>query len=70
MMVYNIFFTSWPVLTFGVLDQDLPVASLLECPRVYKSLTGNRILSFREFLLWSLTGCYQVCSRRLNSLCD
>jgi phospholipid-translocating ATPase len=70
MMVYNIFFTSWPVLTFGVLEQvcallcvlcqDLDEASLIDNPAVYQSITRNRALSLREFLLWSLTGVFQV----------
>lgn len=59
MMVYNIFFTSWPVLTFGVLEQELSKAELLDNPHVYHSQTRNRTMSFREFLLWTITGVYQ-----------
>eukprot|EP00048_Salpingoeca_helianthica_P015043 m.224745 g.224745 ORF g.224745 m.224745 type:complete len:1261 (-) comp16540_c0_seq1:52-3834(-) len=59
MMVYNIFFTSWPVLTFGVLEQELSDQELMDHPQVYYAKTRNRTLSFREFLIWTLTGCYQ-----------
>ena len=59
MLAFNLFFTSWPVLIFGLVDQDLPADALMECPKIYKSLLGNRSLSMYEFVRCSLGGFYQ-----------
>jgi hypothetical protein len=39
--------------------QELSDTELIDHPHVYRAKTRNRTLSFREFLIWTLTGCYQ-----------
>ncbi|KAK0153594.1 putative phospholipid-transporting ATPase IF [Merluccius polli] len=47
--LYNIFFTSLPILVYSLFEQ-------LTKPALYRDISGNSLLSFRTFLYWTLLG--------------
>jgi phospholipid-translocating ATPase len=59
MMLYNVVFTSAPILVFGIFEQEIPYDKLLDYSRVYRSRVGTSTLSWREFVVWSLAGLVQ-----------
>ncbi|KAJ3106897.1 hypothetical protein HDU97_005384 [Phlyctochytrium planicorne] len=52
--LYNIFFSSLPVITIGVFEKDLNKSTLLGVPELYRYGQYNRGLNIRIFLLWML----------------
>ncbi|XP_057301942.1 phospholipid-transporting ATPase IF-like isoform X1 [Hydractinia symbiolongicarpus] len=55
---YNIFFTSMPVLLYGVFEQDLKADSLMASPILYKDMAKNKLLSWKEFAYWMIAGIW------------
>jgi hypothetical protein len=58
MSSFNIFFTNFPVLALGVLDQDVRPQSCLECPELYKETQMNSQFTSRRRLFWFVNGIY------------
>ena len=56
--MFNITWTSLPIFLFGLLEQNIPAAVLLNNPQLYKRNTKNNRMAFREFLLWFLYGLW------------
>lgn len=56
MMCYNVIFTSLPVLMYGLLEQNYSAKILLRSPQLYLLNRRNNLLSFRQFVIWFLTG--------------
>jgi magnesium-transporting ATPase (P-type) len=54
--VYNLFFTSLPILAFGVLDQDFSADQLQREMHRYKRFAGNAMMSWGQFFKWNLLG--------------
>ena len=50
--------TSLPIFLFGLLEQNIPAAVLLNNPQLYRNNTRNNRMSFGEFLLWFLQGLW------------
>lgn len=53
---YNIFFTSWPILIFGLLEQNFTSRQLLENLHLYRDITNNARMSWFQFFKWTLLG--------------
>ncbi|KAG5624394.1 hypothetical protein H5410_009612 [Solanum commersonii] len=56
MSLYNVFFTSLPVIALGVFDQDVSAHLCLEFPKLYEEGTKNILFSWRRILGWMLNG--------------
>lgn len=54
--MYNITFTSLPVIIYGIFDQNLPAHLLMERPHLYKNNARNAALSPLQFLKWTFFG--------------
>ncbi|XP_032795610.1 phospholipid-transporting ATPase IF-like isoform X1 [Daphnia magna] len=55
---YNIFFTSWPILIFGLLEQNFTSRQLLENLHLYRDITNNARMSWFQFFKWTLLGLW------------
>ncbi|RAL46890.1 hypothetical protein DM860_005169 [Cuscuta australis] len=56
MSLYNVFFTSLPVIAIGVFDQDLSDQLCLQHPMVYKEGSQNMLFKWYRILGWMLNG--------------
>ena len=53
---YNIFFTSWPILLFGLFEQNFSSRQLLENLHLYHDITNNARMSWLQFFKWTAIG--------------
>ncbi|XP_078420082.1 putative phospholipid-transporting ATPase IF isoform X2 [Cetorhinus maximus] len=54
--LYNICFTSLPILMYSLFEQDVR-PHILQCkPALYKEISRNEALSLKKFLYWTLLG--------------
>lgn len=62
LMLFNIFFTSMPVVTLGVLDQDVSSEESIERPELYRNGIGDhRLRDCLNFGWFMLLGIFQSC---------
>ncbi|XP_048844715.1 phospholipid-transporting ATPase IF isoform X3 [Brienomyrus brachyistius] len=54
--LYNICFTSLPVLVYSLFEQLVHPHVLQNKPALYRDISKNSLLSFRTFLYWTLLG--------------
>ncbi|XP_040573208.1 probable phospholipid-transporting ATPase IM isoform X4 [Lepeophtheirus salmonis] len=59
--VYNLFYTSQPVLALGVFDQDVSDASSLKYPKLYTPGLNSTLFNKREFFKSALHGFLTSC---------
>lgn len=52
--MFNTLFTSLPVISLGVLDQDLSPTSLIAVPELYNIGQKNRQFHFRALIMWQV----------------
>ncbi|KAK1361934.1 Phospholipid-transporting ATPase [Heracleum sosnowskyi] len=57
--LYNVLFTSIPVITLGVFDQDVSARLCLKFPLLYQEGVQNRLFTWRRIIGWMLNG---ICS--------
>ncbi|XP_066929021.1 phospholipid-transporting ATPase IF-like isoform X2 [Clytia hemisphaerica] len=55
---YNIFFSSLPILFYGIFEKDLKMKTLHENPVLYKDIAKNERLSWKSFAIWFLYGIW------------
>lgn len=71
--LYNVFFTSLPVIALGVFDQDVSARFCLKFPLLYQEGVQNVLFRWRRIIGWMLNGvCSAViifffCTRALES---
>ncbi|OAD56072.1 putative phospholipid-transporting ATPase IF, partial [Eufriesea mexicana] len=53
LMLFNVLFTSLPILTYGLFEQNYTADELLNKPYLYKLHRHNYLLSRWQFLLWT-----------------
>ena len=58
MSSFNIFFTNFPVLALGILDQDVKPQSSMEVPELYRETQANSQFTSRRRLTWFAYGVY------------
>ncbi|KAG0484215.1 hypothetical protein HPP92_008294 [Vanilla planifolia] len=54
--LYNVFFTSLPVIALGVFDQDVSARFCLKFPMLYQEGVQNLLFSWRRVLAWMFNG--------------
>ncbi|KAF4356833.1 putative phospholipid-transporting ATPase 9 [Cannabis sativa] len=54
--LYNVFFSSLPVVALGVFDQDVSARFCLKFPLLYQEGVQNVLFSWRRILTWILNG--------------
>lgn len=54
--LYNVFFSSLPVIAMGVFDQDVSARFCLKFPLLYQEGVQNILFSWRRILSWMLNG--------------
>ncbi|XP_029472606.1 probable phospholipid-transporting ATPase IF isoform X2 [Rhinatrema bivittatum] len=54
--LYNICFTSLPVLMFSLFEQHVHPHALQSKPGLYRDISKNALLGFKPFLYWTLLG--------------
>ena len=59
-MLFNITWTSLPIFVFGLLEQNIKSKHLLNNPGLYRRISKNYLMKFREFLLWFLYGLWHA----------
>ncbi|XP_073710330.1 phospholipid-transporting ATPase 11C isoform X2 [Misgurnus anguillicaudatus] len=57
--MYNICFTSMPILAFSLLEQHIAMEILLENAALYREIAKNAMLRWRPFLYWTVLGIFQ-----------
>ncbi|KAL3018181.1 hypothetical protein AAZX31_05G014900 [Glycine max] len=56
MSLYNVFFTSLPVIALGVFDQDVSSKLCLKFPLLYQEGVQNILFSWKRIIGWALNG--------------
>ncbi|KAH6802141.1 ATPase E1-E2 type family protein / haloacid dehalogenase-like hydrolase family protein [Perilla frutescens var. frutescens] len=70
--LYNVFFTSLPVIAMGVFDQDVSARLCLKFPLLYQEGVQNALFSWLRIIGWMMNGVssaaivYYFCVRSLN----
>lgn len=59
--VYNLFYTSLPVLAVGIFDQDVNDKNSLAYPKLYAPGLQNLLFNKKEFCWSALHGFYASC---------
>lgn len=59
--VYNLFYTSLPVLAVGIFDQDVNDKNSLMYPKLYAPGLQNLLFNKKEFCWSALHGFYASC---------
>uniref|UniRef100_A0A8C1T573 Phospholipid-transporting ATPase n=1 Tax=Cyprinus carpio TaxID=7962 RepID=A0A8C1T573_CYPCA len=57
--MYNICFTSMPILAYSLLEQHISIEILLDNAPLYREIANNAMLRWRPFLYWTLLGIFQ-----------
>ncbi|XP_026991774.1 phospholipid-transporting ATPase 11C isoform X8 [Tachysurus fulvidraco] len=57
--MYNICFTSMPILAYSLLEQHMAIEVLLNNATIYKDIAKNAMLRWRPFLCWTILGIFQ-----------
>ncbi|XP_076395905.1 phospholipid-transporting ATPase IF [Megachile rotundata] len=60
LMLFNVLFTSLPILAYGLLEQDYTAGQLLRYPYLYKLHRNNYLLSTNQFIIWTILGCWHT----------
>ncbi|CAN0876633.1 Putative phospholipid-transporting ATPase 9 [Linum grandiflorum] len=58
--LYNVFFTSLPVIALGVFDQDVPSRLAIKFPLLYQEGVQNVLFSWRRIITWMVNGVYSA----------
>ncbi|XP_051144510.1 putative phospholipid-transporting ATPase 9 [Andrographis paniculata] len=70
--LYNVFFTSLPVIALGVFDQDVSARFCLKFPLLYQEGVQNVLFTWRRIIGWMLNGAVSAviifffCTKALN----
>ncbi|OWM75840.1 hypothetical protein CDL15_Pgr009484 [Punica granatum] len=60
--LYNVFFTSLPVLALGIFDQDVSARFCLKFPKLYQQGVQNILFSWSRILSWMFNGFFSAAS--------
>ncbi|CAN0929913.1 Putative phospholipid-transporting ATPase 9 [Linum grandiflorum] len=58
--LYNVFFTSFPVIALGVFDQDVSSRCALKFPLLYQEGVQNVLFSWWRIITWIMNGVYSA----------
>ncbi|RMC22036.1 hypothetical protein DUI87_02907 [Hirundo rustica rustica] len=57
--MYNICFTSLPILAYSLLEQHISIDTLTSDPQLYMKVSDNAMLQWRPFLYWTFLGTFE-----------
>ncbi|KAM4051287.1 phospholipid-transporting ATPase 11C-like isoform 3-T3 [Anomaloglossus baeobatrachus] len=57
--MYNICFTSLPILAYSLLEQHIGVEALIANPKLYMRISDNAMLQWLPFLYWTALGAFE-----------
>ncbi|XP_059535763.1 phospholipid-transporting ATPase IG isoform X1 [Myotis daubentonii] len=57
--MYNICFTSLPILAYSLLEQHVNIDTLTSDPRLYMKISGNAMLQWGPFLYWTFLAAFE-----------
>ncbi|XP_016062722.1 PREDICTED: phospholipid-transporting ATPase IG isoform X5 [Miniopterus natalensis] len=57
--MYNICFTSLPILAYSLLEQHIDIDTLTSDPRLYMKISGNSMLQWGPFLYWTFLAAFE-----------
>ncbi|XP_073214510.1 phospholipid-transporting ATPase IG isoform X4 [Lepidochelys kempii] len=57
--MYNICFTSLPILAYSLLEQHINIETLTSDPRLYMKISDNAMLQWKPFLYWTFLGTFE-----------
>ncbi|KAI4885360.1 hypothetical protein NFI96_014332 [Prochilodus magdalenae] len=57
--MYNICFTSMPILAYSLLEQHIAIEILLDNATLYREIAKNAMLRWGPFLYWTVLGVFQ-----------
>nr|XP_033338389.1 probable phospholipid-transporting ATPase IF [Megalopta genalis]XP_033338398.1 probable phospholipid-transporting ATPase IF [Megalopta genalis] len=60
LMLFNVLFTSIPILVYGVMEQNYSADKLLRFPYLYKMYRKNYLLSSKQAFIWSILGVWHA----------
>ncbi|XP_011501705.1 PREDICTED: probable phospholipid-transporting ATPase IF [Ceratosolen solmsi marchali] len=62
LMCFNIFFSSIPILIYGISEQNYSDDKLLKYPQLYQLHKKNYLLSTSQFIRWIIIAIWQTCT--------
>ncbi|XP_069799186.1 phospholipid-transporting ATPase IG isoform X1 [Dendropsophus ebraccatus] len=57
--MYNICFTSLPILAYSLLEQHISIEALIANPKLYMRISDNAMLQWLPFLYWTALGAFE-----------
>ncbi|XP_073497343.1 phospholipid-transporting ATPase IG isoform X2 [Phyllobates terribilis] len=57
--MYNICFTSMPILAYSLLEQHIGIETLVANPKLYMRISDNAMLQWLPFLYWTALGAFE-----------
>ncbi|XP_061935373.1 phospholipid-transporting ATPase IF-like isoform X5 [Apis cerana] len=60
LMSYNVIFTSFPIMMYGLFEQNYSADTLLRKPYLYRLNQGNCLLSMQQLFLWIFLGSWHA----------
>ncbi|XP_042111014.1 phospholipid-transporting ATPase IH isoform X4 [Ovis aries] len=58
--LYNISFTSLPILLYSLMEQHVAMDTLKRDPALYRDIAKNALLRWRAFIYWTLLGLFDA----------
>ncbi|XP_070236817.1 phospholipid-transporting ATPase IH isoform X2 [Bos mutus] len=58
--LYNISFTSLPILLYSLMEQHVAMDTLKRDPALYRDIAKNALLRWRAFIYWTLLGLFNA----------
>ncbi|CDI97043.1 phospholipid transporting ATPase IF [Echinococcus multilocularis] len=58
LLSYNVIVTSSPIIIYGILEMPFPEEVLQDTPLIYTTLSRNRLLSWKNFVVWNAFGLW------------
>ncbi|XP_059233880.1 phospholipid-transporting ATPase IH isoform X5 [Mustela nigripes] len=58
--LYNISFTSLPILLYSLMEQHVSIDTLRREPSLYRDIAKNALLRWRVFIYWTLLGVFDA----------
>ncbi|XP_060105861.1 phospholipid-transporting ATPase IG isoform X2 [Heteronotia binoei] len=56
--MFNICFTSMPIVAYSLLEQHIPIDTLMSFPKLYMNVSDNAMLQLKPFLYWTFLGLF------------
>ncbi|XP_054851931.1 phospholipid-transporting ATPase IG isoform X2 [Eublepharis macularius] len=56
--MFNICFTSLPIVAYSLLEQHIPIDTLMSFPKLYMKVSDNAMLQLKPFLYWTFLGLF------------